>query len=96
MQVSLSSLGLTQGFPVVALPYDMSPHSASEDARGAMHREQQWCPRGSPGLWDNSSQEDDYGLVANKRRSYSFTSGTALVSLSLPGGGTTCPCPHRH
>ncbi|NXE20818.1 SPTB2 protein, partial [Ardeotis kori] len=50
--------------------------AAAEDARGAGHREQQWPPRGSPGLWDNSCQEDDYGLVANKRRSYSFTSAT--------------------
>ncbi|NXT27444.1 SPTB2 protein, partial [Syrrhaptes paradoxus] len=50
--------------------------AAAEDARGARHREQQWSPRGSPGLWDNSCQEDDYGLVANKRRSYSFTSAT--------------------
>lgn len=66
-------------------------HSASEDARGAGHREQEWSSRGSPGLWDNSCQEEDYGLVANKRRSYSFTSGTALVSLSLPGRGTTDP-----
>lgn len=66
-------------------------HSASDDARGAGQREKQWSPRGSPGLWDNSCQEDDYGLVANKRRSYSFTSGTALVSLSLLGGGTTAP-----
>ncbi|XP_068262771.1 spectrin beta chain, non-erythrocytic 2-like isoform X5 [Nyctibius grandis] len=50
--------------------------AAAEDAHGAGHREQQWSPRGSPGLWDNSCQEDDYGLVANKRRSYSFTSAT--------------------
>ncbi|NXN75542.1 SPTB2 protein, partial [Himantopus himantopus] len=50
--------------------------TTAEDAHGAGHREQQWCPRGSPGLWDNSGQEDDYGLVANKRRSYSFTSAT--------------------
>ncbi|KAF1659527.1 Spectrin beta chain, non-erythrocytic 1, partial [Aptenodytes patagonicus] len=49
--------------------------AAAEDAHGAGHREQQWT-RGSPGLWDNSCQEDDYGLVANKRRSYSFTSAT--------------------
>ncbi|NXJ75489.1 SPTB2 protein, partial [Trogon melanurus] len=49
--------------------------AAAEDAHGAGHREQQWSPRGSPGLWDNSCQ-DDYGLVANKRRSYSFTSAT--------------------
>ncbi|NXJ15299.1 SPTB2 protein, partial [Odontophorus gujanensis] len=39
-------------------------------------REQQWSPRMSPGLWDNSYPDDDYGLVANKRRSYSFTSAT--------------------
>ncbi|XP_074945289.1 uncharacterized protein LOC142055349 isoform X10 [Phalacrocorax aristotelis] len=50
--------------------------AAAEDARGPRHREQQWSPRGSPGLWDNSCQEDNYGLVANKRRSYSFTSAT--------------------
>ncbi|XP_074435870.1 uncharacterized protein LOC141740691 isoform X5 [Larus michahellis] len=50
--------------------------AAAEDAHGAGHREQQWSPRGSPGLWDNSCQEDDFGLVANKRRSYSFTSAT--------------------
>ncbi|XP_071595401.1 uncharacterized protein [Heliangelus exortis] len=47
-----------------------------EDAHGAGHKKQQWSPRGSPGLWDNSCQEVDYGLVANKRRSYSFTSAT--------------------
>ncbi|XP_069708619.1 spectrin beta chain, non-erythrocytic 2-like isoform X2 [Phaenicophaeus curvirostris] len=50
--------------------------AAAEDAHEARHREQQWSPRGSPGLWDNSCQDDDYGLVANKRRSYSFTSAT--------------------
>ncbi|KAJ7404279.1 spectrin beta chain, non-erythrocytic 5-like protein [Willisornis vidua] len=48
----------------------------SENAQGAGQKEQQWSPRGSPGLWDNICQEDDYGLVANKRRSYSFTSAT--------------------
>ncbi|XP_042645744.1 uncharacterized protein LOC116962188 isoform X2 [Tyto alba] len=48
--------------------------AAAEDAHGAGHR--QWSPRGSPGLWDNGCQEGDYGLVANKRRSYSFTSAT--------------------
>ncbi|NXU29533.1 SPTB2 protein, partial [Thalassarche chlororhynchos] len=47
-----------------------------QNAHGAGHREQQWSPSRSPGLWDNSCQEDDYGLVANKRRSYSFTSAT--------------------
>ncbi|NWH68555.1 SPTB2 protein, partial [Geococcyx californianus] len=47
-----------------------------EDAHRDGHREQQWSLRGSPGLWDNSCEEDDYGLVANKRRSYSFTSAT--------------------
>ncbi|NXV77244.1 SPTB2 protein, partial [Atlantisia rogersi] len=51
-------------------------HFASEIVHRARHKEQQWSPRGSPGLWDNSCQEDDYGLVANKRRSYSFTSAT--------------------
>ncbi|NWS11268.1 SPTB2 protein, partial [Pachyramphus minor] len=46
-----------------------------ENTQGAGHKEQQWSPRGSPRLWD-ICQEDDYGLVANKRRSYSFTSAT--------------------
>ncbi|XP_050172874.1 spectrin beta chain, non-erythrocytic 5-like isoform X2 [Myiozetetes cayanensis] len=50
--------------------------AAAENAQGTGHKEQQWSPRGSPGLWDNICQEDDYGLVANKRRSYSFTSAT--------------------
>ncbi|XP_030354667.1 uncharacterized protein LOC115613432 isoform X2 [Strigops habroptila] len=50
--------------------------AATEDAHVSRHREQQWSLRGSPGLWDNSCQDDDYGLVANKRRSYSFTSAT--------------------
>ncbi|XP_027743481.1 uncharacterized protein LOC114059351 isoform X5 [Empidonax traillii] len=50
--------------------------AATENAQGTGHKEQQWSPRGSPGLWDNICQEDDYGLVANKRRSYSFTSAT--------------------
>ncbi|NXR01066.1 SPTB2 protein, partial [Sagittarius serpentarius] len=50
--------------------------AAAEDAHGARRREQQRSPRGSPSLWDNSCQEDDRGLVANKRRSYSFTSAT--------------------
>ncbi|XP_075268888.1 uncharacterized protein LOC142360457 isoform X2 [Opisthocomus hoazin] len=50
--------------------------AAAEGAHGAGHREQQWSSRASPGLWDDSCHEDDYGLVANKRRSYSFTSAT--------------------
>ncbi|NWR64947.1 SPTB2 protein, partial [Bucorvus abyssinicus] len=50
--------------------------AAAEDVHRAGHREQQWSLRGSPRLWDNSCQEDDYGLVASKRRSYSFTSAT--------------------
>ncbi|OPJ72454.1 calpain-11 isoform B [Patagioenas fasciata monilis] len=58
--------------------------AAAEDARGAGHREQQWPPRGSPGLWDNSCQEEDYGLVANKRRSYSFTSATYQKITPVP------------
>ncbi|NWV25816.1 SPTB2 protein, partial [Origma solitaria] len=50
------------------------------------HKEQQWSPRGSPGLWDNMCPEDDYGLVANKRRSYSFTSATyqKITPLAVP------------
>ncbi|NWR86493.1 SPTB2 protein, partial [Furnarius figulus] len=57
-----------------------------ENAQGAGHKEQQWLPRGSPGLWDNICQEDDYGLVANKRRSYSFTSATyqKITPVSMP------------
>ncbi|RMC12559.1 hypothetical protein DUI87_10079 [Hirundo rustica rustica] len=50
--------------------------AAAENAQGTGHKEQQWSPRASPGLWDNICPEDDYGLVANKRRSYSFTSAT--------------------
>ncbi|XP_036236603.2 uncharacterized protein LOC118685260 [Molothrus ater] len=50
--------------------------TAAENAQGAGHKEQQWPSRASPGLWDNICPEDDYGLVANKRRSYSFTSAT--------------------
>ncbi|NXK01991.1 SPTB2 protein, partial [Herpetotheres cachinnans] len=50
--------------------------ATAEDTHEARHREQQWSPRGSPGLWDSSCQDDDCGLVANKRRSYSFTSAT--------------------
>ncbi|NXS74113.1 SPTB2 protein, partial [Pandion haliaetus] len=67
-------------------PADVSVAAAAEDARGARHREQQWSPRGSPGLWDNSCQEDDYGLVANKRRSYSFTSATyqKITPVAMP------------
>ncbi|NWI63856.1 SPTB2 protein, partial [Todus mexicanus] len=57
-------------------PADGAVAAAGDDAHGAGHRERQWSPRGSPGLWDNICQEDDYGLVANKRRSYSFTSAT--------------------
>ncbi|NXG19790.1 SPTB2 protein, partial [Grallaria varia] len=55
------------------------------NAQGAGHKEQ-WSPRGSPGLWDNISQEGDYGLVANKRRSYSFTSATyqKITPVSVP------------
>ncbi|XP_071284760.1 spectrin beta chain, non-erythrocytic 1-like isoform X7 [Agelaius tricolor] len=50
--------------------------TAAENAQGAGHKEQQWPSRASPGLWDNICPEDDYGQVANKRRSYSFTSAT--------------------
>ncbi|NXF89778.1 SPTB2 protein, partial [Eubucco bourcierii] len=59
---------------------------AAGDAHGAGHRKQQWSPRGSPGLWDNSCPEDDYGLVANKRRSYSFTSATyqKITPVAMP------------
>ncbi|NXB21614.1 SPTB2 protein, partial [Rhagologus leucostigma] len=59
---------------------------AAETAQGTGHKEQQWSPRGSPGLWDNICPEDDYGLVANKRRSYSFTSATyqKITPLAVP------------
>ncbi|NWU89313.1 SPTB2 protein, partial [Upupa epops] len=49
--------------------------AAAGDCDTHRHRKQQWSPRGSPELWDKSCQ-DDYGLVASKRRSYSFTSAT--------------------
>ncbi|XP_053917197.1 uncharacterized protein LOC128851617 isoform X2 [Cuculus canorus] len=64
--------------------------AAAEDADEAGHREQQWSPRGSPGLWDNSCQDDDYGLVANKRRSYSFTSATyqKITPVAVPKKST--------
>ncbi|NXU21467.1 SPTB2 protein, partial [Pardalotus punctatus] len=55
-------------------------------AQGIGHKEQQWSPRGSPRLWDNICPEDDYGLVTNKRRSYSFTSATyqKITPLAMP------------
>ncbi|NXH56646.1 SPTB2 protein, partial [Rhabdornis inornatus] len=57
-----------------------------ENAQGTGHKEQQWSPRMSPGLWDNICPEDDYGLVANKRRSYSFTSATyqKITPVAMP------------
>ncbi|NXG42305.1 SPTB2 protein, partial [Psilopogon haemacephalus] len=60
--------------------------AAAEDAHGAGHRKQQWSSRGSPGLWDNSCPEDDCGVVANKRRSYSFTSATyqKITPVAMP------------
>ncbi|XP_064270666.1 spectrin beta chain, non-erythrocytic 2-like isoform X6 [Passer domesticus] len=60
--------------------------TAAENAQGAGHKEQQWSSRASPGLWDNICPEDDYGLVANKRRSYSFTSATyqKITPLAVP------------
>ncbi|XP_049687045.1 uncharacterized protein LOC126051620 isoform X5 [Accipiter gentilis] len=60
--------------------------AVAEDVRGARHREQQWSPRGVPGLWDNSCPDDNYGLVANKRRSYSFTSATyqKITPVAMP------------
>ncbi|XP_042691345.1 spectrin beta chain, non-erythrocytic 2-like, partial [Centrocercus urophasianus] len=64
---------------------------AAEDVCGATShaagsREQQWSPRMSPGLWDNSCPDTDYGLVANKRRSYSFTSATyqKIMPVAVP------------
>ncbi|XP_015477757.1 spectrin beta chain, non-erythrocytic 2-like isoform X17 [Parus major] len=50
--------------------------AAAENAQGIGHKEQQWSSRVSPGLWDNIRPEDNCGLVASKRRSYSFTSAT--------------------
>ncbi|XP_053830394.1 spectrin beta chain, non-erythrocytic 2-like isoform X4 [Vidua macroura] len=60
--------------------------TAAENAQGTGHKEQQWSSRASPGLWDNICPEDDYGLVANKRRSYSFTSATyqKITPLAVP------------
>ncbi|XP_059697402.1 uncharacterized protein LOC132324852 isoform X7 [Haemorhous mexicanus] len=60
--------------------------TAAENAQGTGHKEQQWSSRASPGLWDNICPEDDYGLVANKRRSYSFTSATyqKISPLAVP------------
>ncbi|NWR44669.1 SPTB2 protein, partial [Regulus satrapa] len=60
--------------------------AAAENVQGTGHKEQQWSPRASPGLWDNICPEDDYGLVANKRRSYSFTSATyqKITPLAVP------------
>ncbi|NXC80370.1 SPTB2 protein, partial [Cercotrichas coryphoeus] len=57
-----------------------------ENAQGTGHKEQQWSSRASPGLWDNICPEDDYGLVANRRRSYSFTSATyqKITPLAVP------------
>ncbi|NXQ52394.1 SPTB2 protein, partial [Anthoscopus minutus] len=59
-------------------PVDGSVAAAGNfaNAQGTRHKEQQWSPRASPRLWDNIYPENDYGLVANKRRSYSFTSAT--------------------
>ncbi|XP_048792434.1 uncharacterized protein LOC125689410 isoform X4 [Lagopus muta] len=64
---------------------------AAEDVCGATShaagsREQRWSPRMSPGLWDNSCPDTDYGLVANKRRSYSFTSATyqKIMPVAVP------------
>nr|XP_030124450.3 uncharacterized protein LOC105759083 isoform X2 [Taeniopygia guttata] len=60
--------------------------TAAENTQGTGHKEQQWSSRASPGLWDNICLEDDYGLVANKRRSYSFTSATyqKITPLAVP------------
>uniref|UniRef100_A0A8C3L700 PH domain-containing protein n=1 Tax=Chrysolophus pictus TaxID=9089 RepID=A0A8C3L700_CHRPC len=57
---------------------------ATSHAAGSM--EQQWSSRMSPGLWDNSCPDVDYGLVANKRRSYSFTSATyqKIMPVAVP------------
>ncbi|XP_066034500.1 uncharacterized protein [Chamaea fasciata] len=62
------------------------PVAAAENAQGTGNKGQQWSPRASPGLWDNICPEDDYGLVANKRRSYSFTSATyqKITPLAVP------------
>ncbi|NXF04702.1 SPTB2 protein, partial [Smithornis capensis] len=60
--------------------------AAAENTQGAEHKEHQWSPRGSPGLWDNICQEDYSGVVANKRRSYSFTSATyqKITPMAMP------------
>ncbi|NXE36548.1 SPTB2 protein, partial [Ptilorrhoa leucosticta] len=69
-------------------PVDGTVEAAGDfpNAQGTGHKEQQWSPTGSPGLRDNICPEDDYGLVANKRRSYSFTSATyqKITPLAVP------------
>ncbi|NXQ19858.1 SPTB2 protein, partial [Peucedramus taeniatus] len=60
--------------------------TAAENAQGTVNKEQQWSSRASPELWDNICPEDDYGLVSNKGRSYSFTSATyqKIAPLAMP------------
>ncbi|NWV67868.1 SPTB2 protein, partial [Malurus elegans] len=67
-------------------PTDGTVAAAGDIPVWTAHKEQQWSSRGSPGLWDNICPEDDYGLVANKRRSYSFTSATyqKITPLAVP------------
>ncbi|XP_019382362.1 PREDICTED: uncharacterized protein LOC109304334 isoform X4 [Gavialis gangeticus] len=50
------------------------------------HRRFQWSPTGSPRSQDANCQEEDYALVTNKRRSYSFTSATyqKITPVSVP------------
>ncbi|XP_019338562.1 uncharacterized protein LOC102559868 isoform X9 [Alligator mississippiensis] len=50
------------------------------------HRRFQWSPTGSPRSRDANYQEEDYALVTNKRRSYSFTSATyqKITPVSVP------------
>ncbi|XP_019405205.1 PREDICTED: uncharacterized protein LOC109319854 isoform X6 [Crocodylus porosus] len=50
------------------------------------HRRFQWSPTGSPRSQDANCQEEDYALVTNKRRSYSFTSATyqKIMPVSVP------------
>ncbi|XP_025053592.1 uncharacterized protein LOC102373457 isoform X12 [Alligator sinensis] len=50
------------------------------------HRRFQWSPTGSPRSQDANYQKEDYALLTNKRRSYSFTSATyqKITPVSVP------------
>ncbi|NXM70863.1 SPTB2 protein, partial [Serilophus lunatus] len=85
MVLPRSTTHLQQSLGSQVGPTDVTA-AAAENTQGAGQKEQQWSPRESPGLWDNICQEDDCGLVANKRRSYSFTSATyqKITPVAMP------------